>query len=247
MKRNIRLILAYDGSKYHGFQRQNNGITIQEVLEECIGKITGERINIIGSGRTDAGVHAKGQVVNFVTESRIPIKRFPYAINSVLPKDIAVMEAGEEALEFHARFDAKGKTYQYILHNDLLPDVFMRKYAWHVREKLEFAKLQDGAKYFIGKHDFAAFCAAGSSVKTTVRTIRELTVTPCGDKIVITVTADGFLYNMVRIIVGTLVEVGKGKIPVEELETILAQRNRKLAGPTAPPHGLYLMRVYYDH
>jgi tRNA pseudouridine38-40 synthase len=247
MKRNIRLILAYDGSKYHGFQRQNNGITIQEVLEECIGKITGERINIIGSGRTDAGVHAKGQVVNFVTESRIPIKRFPYAINSVLPKDIAVMEAGEEALEFHARFDAKGKTYQYILHNDLLPDVFMRKYAWHVREKLEFAKLQDGAKYFIGKHDFAAFCAAGSSVKTTVRTIRELTVNPCGDKIVITVTADGFLYNMVRIIVGTLVEVGKGKIPVEELETILAQRNRKLAGPTAPPHGLYLMRVYYDH
>lgn len=235
----------YDGSAYHGFQRQKNVITIQESLEESIKTITGEQISITGCGRTDAGVHAAGYVANFYSETKIPLKKLPLAINAYLKDDIRVKKAEYVLDDFHARFSAKKKTYSYKIINSPVSDVFIRNYAWFYPVKLDYQKMQKAAKNFVGKYDFAAFMSAGSPVKTTVRTISELSLSMSENTITMDITADGFLYNMVRIIAGTLVYCGNNKIEPDNIPMIINSRERTLAGITAPPEGLTLKEVFY--
>lgn len=235
----------YDGSAYHGFQRQKNVITIQESLEESIKTITGEQISITGCGRTDAGVHAAGYVANFYSETKIPLKKLPLAINAYLKDDIRVKKAEYVLDDFHARFSAKKKTYSYKIINSPVSDVFIRNYAWFYPVKLDYDKMQKATKNFVGKYDFAAFMAAGSPVKTTVRTISELSLSMSENTITMDITADGFLYNMVRIIAGTLVYCGNNKIEPDNIPMIINSRKRTLAGITAPPEGLTLKEVFY--
>lgn len=241
---NIKMVLGYDGTAYHGFQVQANALTVQEVLEEAISKIIGTRIRVIGSGRTDTGVHATGQVVNFHAKTSIPVERLPYAINSVLPEDIVVYEAAIVPASFHARYDAKSKVYTYTIDNAPHPRVLERRYTYHERFPLNVDLMRRAAAQLVGKHDFASFCASGRPVKTTVRNLMRLEVTEKDRFITITAEADGFLYNMVRIIAGTLIEVGRGRRKPDMAE-ILAARDRKAAGYTAPPHALVLREVKY--
>lgn len=248
--RNIRLVLEYDGTGYHGFQAQDNTAlpTIQGELEGAIETICREKLRITGSGRTDAGVHALGQVVNFHTRSTVPTERFPAALNSVLPRDIRVKEAEAVPLDFHARFDAVSKTYVYLVDNRPLTSVFLRNYAYHVSLPLDVGAMRRAAELLVGTQDYASFRSSGSSVKTSVRTIYEFDIQEseaCNGIIKFKVRADGFLYNMMRNMVGTLLEVGLGKFSVEDVAAILAARDRRLAGPTAPPCGLYLVEVEY--
>lgn len=241
---NIKLILGYDGTAYHGFQIQANALTIQEVLEEAICRIIGTRTRVIASGRTDTGVHATGQVVNFFADTRIPVDRLPHALNSVLPEDIVVYEAGVVPDNFHARFDAKSKIYTYTIDNAPHRRVLERRYTCHERFPLDVDLMRRAAAQLAGTHDFASFCAAGSPVKTTVRNLMRLELTEKDRFITITAEADGFLYNMVRIISGTLIEVGRGRRHPDMTE-ILAARDRNVAGFTAPPHALVLREVKY--
>ncbi|NMB25517.1 MAG: tRNA pseudouridine(38-40) synthase TruA [Firmicutes bacterium] len=247
-ERNIRLIMEYDGTYYHGFQTQDDPTlpTIQCTLEKAILRICGERVRITGSGRTDAGAHAIGQVVNFPTNASIPIDRFPMALNSALPKDIRIKAADCVHREFHARFDAIAKTYHYVVDNTSFESVFWRNYAYHVSQPLDLDKIKAGGAVLVGTHDFASFQTSGSSAKTSVRTIYHFDVGAEGGLITFSIRANGFLYNMVRNIVGTLVEVGKGRLAVDAIPVILAARDRSKAGPTAPAHGLYLFEVDYD-
>lgn len=244
-KRNIRLSLMYDGTAYHGFQRQKNGITIQQSLEEAIEKITGELPVIYGCGRTDAGVHARHYTANFFTSSEIACEKLPLAINSKLGEDIRVFEAEEVAEDFHARFSAKSKTYAYKIVNKPFFDVFLAKYSWFYPLKLDTGKMREAAEHIKGTHDFAAFMAAGSPVKSTVRTVSQLEIFENDGVIDIEITADGFLYNMVRIITGTLVYVGCGKLEAKDIDDILLSKDRARAGVTAPPQGLCLKRTFY--
>lgn len=247
-ERNVKLTVAYDGTDYYGFQDQNDPSlpTIQSRLEQAIAVVTKVSHRINGSGRTDAGVHALGQVVNFRTTASIPTDRFVPALNSVLPRDIVVTEAEEVPLDFHARFSAKRKTYRYWIETGKVPNVLRRRYSHFVSVPLNLDRLKQAAQRLVGEHDFASFQASGSNVKTTVRRIYRLDVTSNPDGLIeIEVEANGFLYNMVRIIVGTLIEVGRGKLAPEEIDDILAARDRNAAGPTAPPQGLCLLRVDY--
>lgn len=243
--RNIKLILEYDGTKYSGWQRQKNAITVQEVLEEAIWKITGGNEITIGSSRTDSGVHAMGYVANFKTECNIPGERFRDAINTKLPKDIVILHSEEAEEEFHARYNCLGKTYTYTILNRYVPPTIGRNYMYHIRGKLDVNAMKLAGELFIGTHDFSAFKSQGSGVKTSTRTIKELTVTKEDDIIKITVTADGFLYNMVRIITGTLIRVGMNKIPYDKIPEIILSKDRKKAGKCVPPQGLCLVKVYY--
>lgn len=242
--RNIKLILAYDGTLYHGWQRQENAITIQELVEKALYKVTNEKIAVEGCGRTDAGVHAKRFVCNFKAETKIPSEKIPYAINAYLPKDIVCLEAADESEDFHAKFSAVKKTYTYYICNEKFPDVF--SHSWHYPYTLNLDKMRKAAEAFIGTHDFLGFAAAGFTVKTTVRTIYDLKITKENNLIRIDVTGNGFLYNMVRIIAGTLCFVGSGKIDYKEMPQIIASCDRKRAGITAPPDGLFLTEVYYE-
>ncbi|MDN5293350.1 MAG: tRNA pseudouridine38-40 synthase [Eubacteriales bacterium] len=244
---NIKLVLAYDGTNYHGFQKQSGTKlpTIQGILEEALRKLTREEIKVNGAGRTDAGVHARGQVVNFRTSARIPPARYVPALNGMLPPDIRVMAAEEVDESFHARYSARAKTYTYTIYNASLPDVFRRLYTWHVSVPLNVEAMRKGAAFLLGRHDFSAFQATGSSARNPVRHLMELTLTCQGPEICLTFTADGFLYNMVRNITGTLVEVGMGRRAPEEIAAILASRERRRAGICAPPQGLCLEKVYY--
>lgn len=245
--RNIKLTLAYDGTNYHGFQVQRGtGLkTIQGTLEKALSILTKEETPVIGSGRTDAGVHARGQVVNFFSNSRIPVERFPLAINSLLPSSIVVREAEEVPADFHARFSAKRKTYCYTLYNDRVMDPFWRYYAYHVPVELDGAEMSKACVLFRGKHDFRGFCASDTTVKNFVRTIYACSLAKEDKLWRFTVTGDGFLYNMVRIIGGTLLEVGQGKHPAEEITALLKKRERKAAGITLPSQGLCLLSVDY--
>lgn len=246
--RNIKLTLAYDGTNYHGFQEQRgSGLpTIQEVLEKVLQKFTGRRVVIYGAGRTDAGVHALGQVVNFDASGwPIPTDRIPLALNGALPDDIVVREAAEVPEGFHARFSAISKTYCYQIYNRRIPDPFYARYSYFEPRELSLSSMQEAAGYLLGQHDFAAFRAQGTPIKSTVRTIYQLTVERSASLIRITVKGDGFLYNMVRIIAGTLLQVGLGKYPPQTLAGILASGQRSLAGPTLPPQGLFLVQVEY--
>lgn len=243
--RNVKLTIEYDGTNYCGWQKQNNEKTIQEEIEKAIYKAVGEVVEVIGSSRTDAGVHARGMVANFKTNATIPFDKFKYAINDKLPDDIAIIESEEVSEDFHARYDSKGKTYCYSIINRQQKPAIERNYVYHFKWDLDIEKMREACKYFIGKHDFKAFRSLGSSVKTTERTIKELYIESEGEKINIFITADGFLYNMVRIIVGTLLKVGRGKIPVEDIEKIILLGDRKKAGPCVPAQGLILEKVYY--
>lgn len=245
--RNIKLTLAYDGANYHGWQLQapEHGPTIQGVLEDKLQLLTKQPVRVQGAGRTDAGVHALGQVASFATESRIPAERFPLALNSVLPPEIVALEAGDVSAEFNARFSAVRKTYRYHIYHAQQPSPFWYRYAWHVPNKLDLAAMEEGARLLTGTRDFRSFCASGSPVKNFVRTVDACRVEREGNIIQISITADGFLYNMVRIIVGTLVEMGKGKRDPGEMPGIIDSRTRVAAGTTAPPQGLFLVSVEY--
>jgi len=243
--RNVKLTVEYDGTNYHGWQRQPNAATIQQALEEGIEQIVGHPVTLHASGRTDAGVHALGQVASFRTHSTIPAEQLHHAINSAIPQDIAVIRAEDVPDDFHARYWAKSKTYRYrIVCRPVRPTVGARYVHW-LRRELDAERMRAAAAHFVGKHDFAAF-ETESSGGDTVRTVPRFDIERDGDRIDCTVAANGFLYNMVRAMVGTLIEVGLGKRPPEEIAELLAARDRTLAGPTAPAKGLCLMRVDYE-
>lgn len=244
--RNIKLTLSYDGTNYHGWQAQKNAITVQEVLENAISSLTGVKPKLTGCSRTDTGVHAIRFVCNFKSETKIPCDKLPLAINTKLPEDIICLLAEDADENFNSRYSAKKKCYTYYIQNSRFPDVFKVNYAWHFPYTLDLEKMKKAASAFIGEHDFIGFAASGFTVKTTVRTIYSLDVEKEGDLIKITVVGNGFLYNMVRIIAGTLAFSGCGKINADEMPDIIASCDRKRAGITAPPEGLFLTEVYYE-
>jgi len=241
----IRLTVEYEGTNYVGWQRQLNGLSVQQALEEAFEKASGERVCITGAGRTDAGVHALAQVAHLDTHCTIPPEKISYAMNTYLPPDIRVKSSELADESFHARFSATGKTYRYTIYRDIHPSAIYRNLSWHIRSDLDVAAMREAAQYLIGEHDFAAFCAAGSEVKDTVRTIHAITITEAEPFLHIDVTGSGFLYNMVRIIAGTLADVGLGRIPPERVKEILDGRDRNAASATAPAQGLTMVEVYY--
>ena len=244
--RNIALRLRYDGTAYHGWQVQKNDVTVAETVENAIFKLTGERVRVTGCGRTDAGVHALRYCANFKTECSIPTKKLPLALNSRLPEDIACVAATEAAEDFNAILSCVKKEYTYRIINTRIPDPFERKRAWFYPAALDADIMKRAAAEFVGTHDFAAVRSVGTETKTTVRTVYWCEVEKRGELIEVRVCADGFLYNMVRAIVGTLVYCSEGKLKAEDIPGLLDTRDRRLTGPTAPPQGLYLSRVWYD-
>lgn len=245
--RNIKVTIAYDGTAYHGFQRQTEDLpTIQQVLEETLTMIVKHPVTVIGAGRTDAGVHARGQVINFHTDCRIPADRLALAMNSLLPPDIVAARAEDAEASFHAQFAAKGKVYTYHIYNSRIPSAFDRLYSWHIPQKLDVDKMRQAAKFIVGEHDFTAFRAAGSKAKTSVRHVRRVDIDCAPPHLYITAEANGFLYNMVRIITGTLLYVGKGKLSPDDVRRFVESGSRAEAGPTVPPQGLCLMEVKYE-
>jgi tRNA pseudouridine38-40 synthase len=244
--RNIKLVLGYDGSDFHGWQTQPGVRTVQQTLEDAIAALTGERPAVNASGRTDAGVHAVAQVVNFRTNSQHSPEVLVRGINAHLPPDVVIREAAEAAQEFDANRDACAKLYRYVMHDGPVPDPFLRRYHFHTRYHLDVDAMRRGAAPLLGKHDFRSFETDWPNRLSSVRTVEHLAVNRVGDWIWLDVEADGFLYNMVRAIAGTLVNVGRGYWPETQVAEILKAESRQLAGPTAPAHGLFLMRVRYD-
>ena len=245
--RNIKLTIEYDGKDFNGWQKQPNKLNIQGTIEEAIKRITGEEIDLMASGRTDAGVHAFGQVANFKTNSNIPIEKIPIAINTNLKKSIRIVDAQEVDERFHSRLSCKRKTYRYVINCGKYESAIYRNLETYVPFKLDVKKMQEAAKYFEGEHDFKAFKASGTSSKSGVRMIYKANVIPQkNDRIFIELTGNGFLYNMVRIIAGTLVEVGEGKIEPDRIPEIIDSKNRENAGKTLPAKGLFLLNVEYD-
>ncbi len=245
-RRNIRLTLEYDGTRYHGWQRQKNALSIQAVIETALARITGEAVRLTGSGRTDAGVHALGQVANFLTTSTVPRRAFLHGLNSLLPMDIAVLQAEEAPLDFHARFAALAKTYEYRILNRPVRSPLNQTRAWWISHALDAAAMQEACEALPGEHDFLAFRAAGGRPGPAVRQVREA-VWHCLPEgwLHFTITANGFLRGMVRSLVGTMVEIGRGKYPPGYLGEVVEKRDRRLAGPTAPPQGLFQVEVEY--
>lgn len=243
---NIKLCLSFDGSNYHGWQRQENAMTVQQKMEEAIKKLTGQNSAVIGCSRTDAGVHAIKYVCNFYSDTKIPINKIPIALNTVLPRDIRINYAEYVDDSFHARFSAKSKTYLYLIWNDPISIPFLARYSYHFPLKLDTDKMSKAAKELVGEHDFSAFMATGGSQKSTIRRINYLTVNKDGSKISIEINANAYLYNMVRIIAGTLIYVGCGKLSENDIKRIMDSKNRVEAGITAPPHGLFLKDIFFD-
>ncbi|MCK9445083.1 MAG: tRNA pseudouridine(38-40) synthase TruA [Tissierellaceae bacterium] len=243
--KNIKLTIEYEGTNYSGWQIQENAISIQEVLEKALKELLKEKVTLIGSGRTDAGVHALGQVANFRTNGSIPGEKYKYALKLLLPGDITVVDSREVDLKFHSRFDATGKVYKYIVYNGELPRAIYRNFSYHVPYNIDIDSMVKGSKYFIGTYDFAAFMAAKSEVSSTIRTIKQISIEKKGDLIEFYIEGNSFLRNMVRIIVGTLLYIGYGKIKPNAIPNIIASKKREKAGPTAPPQGLFLKEVFY--
>ena len=244
--RNIKLTIEYDGKDFNGWQKQPTKLNIQGEIERAIKQITGEEVDLTASGRTDAGVHALGQVANFKTNSELPIEKFPIALNANLKKSIVIKSAEEVEERFHSRLTCKRKTYRYVINNSKYGTAIYRNLETHIPMKLDIQKMQQAVKYFEGEHDFKAFKASGTSSKSSVRTIYKAEVIDAGnERIYIELTGNGFLYNMVRIIAGTLVDVGLGKIEPEDIEKIITSQKREKAGKTLPPQGLYLVKVEY--
>lgn len=244
MKR-IKLVVAYDGTNYHGWQIQPNEVSVEQILNEALAKLTGEDIKVIGASRTDAGVHALGNVAVFDTESKIPGEKFSYALNQRLPEEIRIQSSSEVAIDFHPRHCECRKTYRYCILNSEFPVPTERLYSHFIYYDLDLKAMRQAAQYLIGEHDFKSFCSTKTSVTDTVRTIYDLKITKEGPKISIMVKGNGFLYNMVRIIAGTLIEVGLGRKEPNELQQMLQQKDRQIAGPTAPAKGLTLMNIEY--
>ena len=243
--RRIRTIIAYDGTDYVGWQTQPNGVAVQEKIEQAILEVTGERVSLQGSGRTDSGVHARAQVAHFDTSARMAADKFAIALNTHLPADIRVLYSEDVSPDFHARFSAKEKQYRYFVQTGPHADVFARRYALHAYMPLDLDVMNEAAALVVGTHDFSAFMSTGREVETAVRTVSLSKWEKQGKFLVYTVQGNGFLYNMVRILVGTMVGMGSGRIPKDSMEKALASLSRKDAGPTAPPHGLVLWRVKY--
>lgn len=242
----VKLTIEYDGTNYAGWQRQKNAVSVQEMIERAFFSAAGETVCIYGAGRTDAGVHARAQVAHFDTNSKIPADKISFALNMHLPPDIRVLNSQETAEDFHARYCALGKTYRYTIHNGVHAPAILRYTAAHVRGRLDIEAMQKAAEAVKGTHNFAAFCAGGSEVASTVRTVTRLDVIEHSPLIHIDITGSGFLYHMVRIIAGTLIEVGQKKRFPECMAKIIAGRDRNAAGITAPAKGLMLMEVHYN-
>ena len=240
------LIVEYDGTAYAGWQVQPNGLSIQQVLEEALDRLLGEKVRLHSSGRTDAGVHAQGMVACFPTTKAIPLKAFTAGLNALLPPDIAIRDANEVPPGFNPRREATAKHYRYMLHIGPNRSPLSRDRVWHLRGPLDLSAMRSAAGHFVGDHDFAAFRASGCAAKTTFRSIRSLEINPDGEFVSIDVIGSGFLKNMVRIMVGTLVEVGLGRRPSDDIRMLLAGGDRQAAGITAPAQGLCLMKVYFD-
>lgn len=245
MKR-VKLVIAYDGTNYHGWQVQDNGITIEEVLNRTISELVQEDIKVIGASRTDAGVHACGNVAVFDTESRIPGDKFSFALNQRLPDDIRIQESCEVDADFHPRYADTVKTYEYNILNRRFELPSKRLYAAFCYYPMDIERMNQAAAYLVGEHDFKSFCSAGAQVQTTVRTIYAVNVTKEDDMVHIRITGNGFLYNMVRIIAGTLMQVGTGLMEPEQVKEILEARDRSKAGPTAVAKGLTLVKIRYE-
>jgi len=243
--RNIKLIIEYHGKSFNGWQKQPDRLNIQGEIEKAIEELTGEKIDLISSGRTDAGVHSLGQTANFRTNCNIPIEKFAIAINSKLKKSIVVKSAEEMPEKFHSRYSVKSKTYRYTINNSSMGTALYREMEYHFPLALDVEKMKKAVKYFEGEHDFAGFKASGTSSKSSVRTIYKAEVRKEGERIYIDLTGNGFLYNMVRIIAGTLVDVGNGKISPKEIPEIINSKDRKKAGKTLSAHGLCLVKVEY--
>lgn len=266
MKR-VKLVVAYDGSAYHGWQNQPNAITVEGVLNQALSKLLQEDVAVVSSSRTDTGVHSLGNIAVFDTNTKIPCEKISYALNQRLPEDIVIQSSCEVALDFHPRYCKSQKTYEYHILNRRMRLPLLRNQAYFYHYPLDFKKMSQAAKYFIGEHDFASFCSAGSAVETTVRTIYaldisvnkispwgEITSVSCKDAtfdltqgayITLRITGSGFLYNMVRIIAGTLLQVGIGEKQPEDIKKILETKDRKMAGPTAPAVGLCMIGIEY--
>ncbi len=241
----ILIRIAYDGTNYSGFQSQKNGVAVQDVLGSALCDLFGHPVKTISASRTDAGVHAEGNVCVFDVETRIAAGKIAFALNARLPEDIRIVESVRVPDAFHPRFQDTVKTYEYRILNRAHPDPLTRNCEMHYYYALDAQKMDEAARYLIGEHDFLSFCAAGYSSKTTVRTIFRAGVVREGDRVVFSITGTGFLYNMVRIIAGTLIEIGAGKYPPERMKEILAARDRSAAGPTAVAKGLVLMEIRY--
>jgi tRNA pseudouridine38-40 synthase len=246
MMRNIKLVIEYDGTNYLGWQVQASGLTVQGTIENKLALLTGEQIHLIGSGRTDAGAHALGQVANFKTKSQMDVRSIQKALNSLLPSDIAIKEAKEITEDFHARKSPRSKIYEYRILNCEIRSAFHREYAWHIPQKLNLGEMKKATEVLIGEHDFSCFRSVGTPTKTAVRKVfRAEWKRNREDFLRFEIEATGFLKQMVRAIVGTLVEVGKGKVSAGEIQEILESKDRKKAGPTAPARGLFLKEVKY--
>ena len=244
MKR-VRLIVAYDGTNYHGWQVQDNGITIEAELNRCLTELLGEEIQVIGASRTDAGVHALGNVAVFDTESRMPAEKVSYALNQRLPEDIRIQKSEEVPADWHPRYCASRKTYEYRIYRGEFPMPVKRLYSYFTYRALDVKQMRAAAEYLVGEHDFKSFCQTGAQVESTVSTIYTLELEEQGPDLVIRVCGNGFLYNMVRILAGTLMEAGQGKRTPESMADVLAAKNRSAAGPTAPACGLTLVKYEF--
>ena len=246
MERNIALSLRYEGTRYHGWQVQKNAVTVAGTLEAACAKVVGHPVHLTGCGRTDSGVHAMCYVANFRTSCRIPVERLPYALNTHLPEDIVVLKAAEVSAGFNAIGSCIKKEYTYQIYNDRVRDPFYVHRAYFYPKRLDETLMQRAAEQFIGTHDFAAVRSVGTDVRSTVRTIYDCGVTRQGKLLRLRVSANGFLYNMVRAITGTVLYCAEGKLRPEDIGRILDSGQRSLAGPTAPPGGLYLTRLWYE-
>lgn len=237
---------AYRGTNYHGFQIQNNAVTVQEVLQKGVSVVLNEKVSIIGCSRTDTGVHANQFCFNVHTNSQINTRGFIRGVNGHLPDDISILSCEEVPENFHARFDCKGKEYIYKIHCSESKNPFASDLMLHYRRKLDLDAVRKASSYFVGTHDFSSFCADCTNVSTTIRTIYSLKIENYGDTVIVLVKGDGFLYNMIRIIVGTLIDVSEGRFLPDDIPEIITAKNRLRAGRTAMAHGLYLNRVFYN-
>ena len=246
MKR-IRLKIAYDGTNYCGWQIQPNEVTVEGVINETLSELLDEKVQVIGASRTDSGVHADGNYCVFDADTNIPAEKIAYALNQRLPEDISVIKSDEVEADWHPRYQDSTKTYEYRIVNREMPDPIRRLYAYFTYSKLDVSAMKEAAKYLVGEHDFASFCSAKAQVESTVRTIYSLDIAQNDDEILIKVQGNGFLYNMVRIIAGTLLEVGEGKIKPSDIAIILESKDRERAGKTAVARGLKLAKIEYKN
>lgn len=244
--RNLKVMIAYRGTNYHGFQRQSNALTVQEVVEKHVSKVLNEPVTISGCSRTDTGVHANRFCFNVKTNSRIPCKGFERGVNGELPDDISILSCEDAPEDFHARFDCKGKEYIYKIHCSESKNPFAPDLMFHYRRSFNIEAARKAAAYFVGEQDFASFCADCTNVSTTVRKIYSFNIEKCGDTVIMLVKGNGFLYNMIRIMAGTLIDVSENRIAPDDIPGILLAKDRLRAGRTAMAHGLYLNRVFYS-